>query len=98
MSVDIDGHLSKTLSGNQYILTAIDWYSGYLEAWPLPDKGANGIAHLKFDETFPRYGFPLEVVSDNSKEICNATLENLLNNLNILHRKTYVYSPNEKKD
>ena len=30
MAIDMVGPLPKTLSGNQYILTANDWYSGYL--------------------------------------------------------------------
>ncbi|MCG8034487.1 MAG: DDE-type integrase/transposase/recombinase, partial [Candidatus Thiodiazotropha taylori] len=97
IAIDMVGPLPKTLSGNQYIFTAIDWYSGYLEAWPLPDKKADGIAHLLLDELFPRFSFPLEVVSDNGKEICNATLNNLFKKLNIRHRKTNVYSPNENR-
>ena len=83
------------MSGNQYILTAID--GGYLEAWPLPDKKVDGIAHLILDEIFPCYGCPLEIVSDNGKEMCNATLEYLFNKLNKRHRKTNVYSPNENR-
>ena len=100
MAIDVVGPLPKTLSGNQYILTAIDWYSGYLEAWPLPDKKADGIANLILDETFPRYGCPLEMavhLSDNGKEMRNATLENLFNKLNIRHRKTNLFSPNENR-
>ena len=90
MAIDMVGPLPKKLSGNQYILTAIDWYSGYLEAWPLPDKKADGIARLILDEIFPRYGCPLEMVSDNGKEMCNTALENLFNKLNIRHRKRNV--------
>ena len=87
MAIDMVGPLPKTLSSNRYILKAIVRYSGYLEAWPFPDKKADGIAYLILDEMFPRYRCPLEIVSDNGKEMCNATLETLFKKLNVLHRK-----------
>ena len=97
MATDMVGPLPKTLSNNRYILKAIVWYSGYLEAWPLPDKKTDGIAHLILDEMFQRC--PLEIVSDNGKEMCNAyaTLETLFKKLNMLHRKQNKKKKKKKK-
>ena len=65
IALDLVGPLPKTLSSNVYILTAIDWYSGYLEAWPLPDKKADAIAQIFLEEIFSRYGCPVSVVTDS---------------------------------
>lgn len=78
------GHL-QALSGNKYFLTAIDWYSCYLGAWPWPLEKADGIAHLILDEIFPCDGCPFKVVSDNGKEMCTAKVVKLFNSLNIHH-------------
>ena len=93
IAIDLVGPLPKTLSSNMYILTAIDWYSGYLEALLLPDKKADAIAHIFLDEIVSRYGCPVSVVSDNAMDFCNCTLGNLFKKLNITHRRTNVYSP-----
>ena len=85
IAIDLVGPLPKTLSSNMYILTAIDWYSGYLEAWPLPDKKADAIAHIFLEEIVSRYGCPVSVVSDNATEFCNSTLGNLF-------KKTQYYT------
>ena len=87
------GPLPKTLSNNAYILTAIDWYSGYVEAWPLPDKKADGIAHILLDELFPRYGAALQLVTDNGSEFCNSTFRKVCEGLNIHHVRTTPYTP-----
>ena len=93
IALDLVGPLPKTLSNNVYILTAIDWFSGFVEAWPLPDKKADGIAHLLLDEIFPRYGCPLQVVTDNGSEFVNGTLRKVFEGLNIQHVRTTPYSP-----
>ena len=74
IALDLIGPLPKTLSNNVYILTAIDWFSGYVEAWPLPDKKADGIAHILLDVLFPRYSCPLQVVTVNGAEFVNSIL------------------------
>ena len=97
IAIDLVGPLPKTLSSNMYILTAIDWYSGYLEAWPLPDKKADAIAHIFLEEIVTRYGCPVSVVTDSGSEFVNSTLGNLFKKLNISHRRTNVYSPWENR-
>lgn len=37
ISLYLIGPLPRTLASNLYILCAIDWFSGYVEAWSLPD-------------------------------------------------------------
>ena len=68
ISLDLSGPYPTSLSGNKYIVGFVDWYSGFPEAFAVPDKCADTIAHLIIEEIFPRYGAPLEIVTDNGSE------------------------------
>ena len=45
IGLDVAGPYHKTLSGNKYVVGFVDWYSGWAEAFPVPDKSAEAIAH-----------------------------------------------------
>ena len=60
----------------------------------MPVKCADTIAHLIIEEIFPRYGAPLEIVTDNGSENCNKTVRESLQALNVRHVKTSLYHPN----
>ncbi len=44
--LDLSGPYPTSLSGNKYIVSFVDLYSGYPEAFAVPDKTAATIAHL----------------------------------------------------
>ena len=67
-SMDISGPYLTSLSGNRYILGFVDHYSGWPEAFAIPDKSARNIAHILAAEIFPRFGCPCEIVTDNGTE------------------------------
>ncbi len=90
---DLSGPYPRTLSGNVYILSFIDWYSGWIEAFPIANKMAETVAQIIIDEIFPRYGAPLQMVSDNGSEAVNEIMQQTLSKLNISHVKTSFYNP-----
>ena len=85
LSPDLSGPYPKCLSGNRYITAFVDWYSGWPEAFAVPDKTAETIAYLIINEIFPRFGCPLELVTDNGSENCNKVVKETLEVLNIHH-------------
>ena len=91
--VDTCGPFPKTLSGNVYIVTFVDWYSGWPEAFCVPDKSAETMAQLLLEEVFPRTGSFLCLVSDNGKEFTAEAFESVLKELNIVHIRTTVANP-----
>ena len=93
IGLDVSGPYPTSLSGNKYIVGFVDWYSGYPEAFAVPDKSADTIAHLIIEEIFPRYGTPLEIVTDNGSENVNRKVKETLEALNIHHVKTSFYHP-----
>ena len=81
------------MSGNKYIVSFIDLFSGYPEAFACPDKSTQTIAHLIIDEIFVRYSCPLEILSDNGSENINQIVKETLAELNIHHVTTSFYHP-----
>ena len=66
--MDISGPYPTLLSGSRCILGFVDHYSGWPEAFAIPDKSAQNIAHSLVDEIFPRFGCPCEIATDNGTE------------------------------
>lgn len=93
VGLDLSGPYPLTLSGNKYIATFVDWYSGWPEAFPIPDKTGETIAHLIIEEIFPRYGACLQIVTDNGTEFENRVVKETLETLNISHVTTSFYHP-----
>ena len=76
------GHCSgpypTSLSGNRYIISFIDLYSGCIEAFACPDKSAQTIAQLLIEEIFQRFSRPLELFTDNGSENVNQVMKETL--------------------
>ena len=94
LSLDLSGPYPKTLSGNKYIIAFVDWYSGWPEAFAVADKTADTVAHLILEEIYPRFGCPLELVTDNGSENVNRVVKEIPDSLNIHHVTTSYYHPN----
>ena len=93
VGLDLSSPYPKTLSNNKYIATFVDWYSGWPEAFPIPDKTVDTIAHFIIGEIFPRYGACLQIVTDNGTEFENKVVKETLEELNISHVTTSYYHP-----
>ena len=93
LSLDLSGPYPTTLSGNKYIIAFVDWYSGWPEAFPVADKTAETVTDLILQQIFPRFGCPLQIVSDNGSENVNKMVRETLEKLKIDHVLTSVYHP-----
>ena len=93
VSLDLSGPYPTSLSGNKYIIAFDDWFSGWPEAYAVPDKTAETVAHLLLEEIFPRHGSCLQIVTDNGTENVNNVIKETLESLNIDHVLTSVYHP-----
>jgi transposase InsO family protein len=93
IGLDLSGSYPTSLSGNTYIVSFIDLYSGWPEAFAVPDKSADQICNLLIDEIFPRHRQVLELCSDNGTENINYKVKETLEALNIHHVKSSYYHP-----
>ena len=46
LSLDLSGPYPKSLSSNKYIIALVDWFGGWPEAFAVPDKTSDTVAHL----------------------------------------------------
>ena len=92
-SLDLAGPFPVTLSGNKYVVSFVDWLSGWIEAFPVPDKTADSVVFLLQTEIIPRFSCPLVLVTDNGTENLNKAMRETLESLRIHHIKTSVYHP-----
>ena len=93
ISMDLSGPYPTSLSGNKYIISFVDHFSGWPEAFAVPDKTAETVAHLLIEEIFPRHGSPLQILSDNGSENINRVVRETLAALGIHHVTTSYYHP-----
>ena len=57
--VDITGPHPRTVRGSKYILTCVDAFSKWAEAFPLPNKEAKTVARILVEQVFCRFGTPV---------------------------------------
>ena len=87
VGIDTCGPYLESFSGNRYIVTIVDHFSGWPEAYPCQDKSAETIAKLLLEEFIPRFSCPSTILSDNGSEYVNSIIACLSKELNI-HRMT----------
>ena len=63
-SMDITGPYPLTPRRNRYILTFIDHYTKYVEAFPIPDQSAQTCARVYATEILTRHGTGSKLITD----------------------------------
>lgn len=70
IGIDLTGPLPKTVDGFQYILTATDYFSKWVEAFPLKSKSAAEVGR-NICSIIYRHGCPKRILSDQGREFVN---------------------------
>ena len=92
IAIDIVGPLSKSSEGHRFILTMIDYASGFPEAIPL--KGINSVEIAEaMIQIFSRVGIPKQIVSDGGKQFTRELMEELYRLIGIKPIFTTPYHP-----
>ncbi|KAK3099708.1 hypothetical protein FSP39_008357 [Pinctada imbricata] len=82
--------LSK--NGNRYILTVVDFFTKWAEAFPLRDKTSQSVA-TELYKLFLHMGFPSIYSSDRGREFVNSILTNMMQKMRCRHRVSSAYHP-----
>jgi len=64
--IDVIGPLPRIARNNQYILIG-DYFTRWIEAYPLPNQQADRVAHKLVHEFISRNGIPLETHTDQGR-------------------------------
>lgn len=93
VAVDIAGPLPLTSSGNRYILVAMDYFTKWPEAYPIPNQEAVTVARTLVDGFFTRFGMPLELHSDQGRNFESAVFKETCKLLGIRKTRTTPLHP-----
>ena len=91
VSVDITGPHPRSRNGYQYMLTVLDHFSKWAEAFPLRDHTAPSVAKMLVSEVISRFGCPKQILSDQGPEFNSQLLTELCKNLRIDKVRTPAY-------
>ncbi|CAD6923626.1 unnamed protein product [Tilletia controversa] len=91
--VDLIGKLPSTPDGNRWIVTAVDYATGWPLARALPDAKAERIAEFIHNEVFMNFGAPRDFITDNGENLLAEVVEALMRGMNSRHRLATAYHP-----
>jgi len=93
LSIDLTGPHTRSRHGNIYILTCIDPFTKWVEAFPIRNKEAETVARVLVEQVFCRYGVPIALLSDQGKEVDGRIMQEICKLLEIDKLHTTPYKP-----
>ena len=93
VAMDLLGPLDETERGNKYILVVVDYLSKWVEGYPLKDMTATTCADVVTREFVCRYGFPLQVHSDQGRQFESALFQEVCRLMNVSKSRTTPLHP-----
>jgi transposase InsO family protein/predicted aspartyl protease len=93
VSIDITGPHPRSRRGNIYLLTVVDHFSKWSDAFPLPNHNATTVARTLFDRVIAVFGPPLQLLSDRGAEFESSLMQEFCKWLGIQKLRTTAYKP-----
>ena len=93
VATDIVGPLPVSTSGNSYILVAADYFTRWVEAYPISCQDAQVVAKKLVDEIFCRFSPPEQLHSDQGRQFESLLISEVCTLLGIDKSRTTAYHP-----
>jgi len=93
MAVDLLGPLTESEKGNSYITVLGDYFTRWMEAFPIPNQEATTVAEKLVDEVFMRFSIPEQLHSDQGRQFESKLIIEICRLLNIEKTRTPLYHP-----
>lgn len=93
VAMDIVGPLPKTQNGNVFILVISDYFTRWVEAFPIKDQTAYTVADVFVTEFICRYGVPLQIHTDQGPDFMSHLFREMCKLLQIDQTRTTPYHP-----
>ena len=93
VAVDILGPLPESRQGNVYLLVVADYFTRWMEAYPIPNQEAATVAKVLTNEYFLRFSPPEQLHSDQGRQFEAEVLEEICKLLGIRKTRTTAYHP-----
>uniref|UniRef100_A0A8C7XZJ4 Integrase catalytic domain-containing protein n=1 Tax=Oryzias sinensis TaxID=183150 RepID=A0A8C7XZJ4_9TELE len=93
LGIDLLGPLPRSRKGNVYLVVLVDYFTKWVEVFPLKDSNAHRIITFLRDDIFTRYKVPREIVSDRGPQFTSQEMLNLCKTWGVIQRFTTSYHP-----
>ena len=93
VATDILGPLPESEAGNSYTLVVGDYFTRWMEAYPIPNQEATTVATKLVDEFFCRFFIPEQLHSDQGKQFKSEVIAAICDQLQIDKSRMTPYHP-----
>ena len=93
IGVDLMGPLPMTQRQKQFLLVVVDYFTRWVELFPLRTTTADVTANIIIDEVICRYGMPTFILSDNGPQFIAELFSETCKLLGIRRKLTATYHP-----
>jgi hypothetical protein len=88
LGVDVTGPHPKSSRGHVYILTVIDYFSKWADAYQMRNQEATTVAKILVERLFAYFGTPIQILMDRGGNFQSHLFKELLSRLNIDQART----------
>jgi hypothetical protein len=93
IAIDVLGPLTETHEGNIYVLVVGDYFTKWMEAYPIKNQQAETVATKLVEEFVCRFGVPAELHSDQGRNFESNVFQEMCKVLGITKTRTTPYNP-----
>jgi transposase InsO family protein len=93
VGIDITEPHPKSSSGYIYILTLVDYFSKWCDAFPMRNQEASTVASILVDRVFTYFGTPLQILTDSGRNFESILFNEMCKRLQMDHVNTTSYKP-----
>ncbi|XP_073808802.1 adenosylhomocysteinase isoform X1 [Danio rerio] len=93
LGMDIMGPFPRSSRQNEYLLVIVDYFTKWVEVFPMRTAKSNTIVRILIEEIFTRWGTPAFIVSDRGRQFTSNLLDQLCKQWQITPKLTTAYHP-----
>ena len=93
IGIDFVGPLPLTPRGNRHLLVVMDYFTKWVEVYPVPDTTATVCVEVLLNEFISRFGIPLQIHSDQGRSFESEMFQNFCRTLEIKKTRTSPRHP-----
>ena len=91
LHLDLTGPHPRSRRGSVFIVTCVDPFTKWAEAFPAPNKEAATVAKIIVEQVICRFGTPLSIVTDRAKELDGELMREICRLLDVDKLRTTAY-------